>query len=295
LNGETNAMDVILCRNVLMYFGPEIAQRVVDNLRRCLVDDGSLLVGPAETSTVLFKSFHSLQFEGVTVYRKRPSIGKWEQRPEETAVDLCLPAAPEAPVPWNWDDSPASPQIPPEQDKRVDPRELYRRGDYGPAVASILARLPETEIESPLLILLVRALANLGRLSEAVDWCNKAVNGDKLNPETQYLLATVQQELGQLDEAAASLKRALYLDPGMIVAHFALGMLARRCGAAGDAERHFANARALLAGLDPDILLPESEGMTAGRLGEVIDAMTFRAIPREDGRDSGPAHGNRLA
>jgi chemotaxis protein methyltransferase CheR len=40
---NTNAMDVILCCNVLMYFTREVAQRVVDGLRNALVDGGWLL------------------------------------------------------------------------------------------------------------------------------------------------------------------------------------------------------------------------------------------------------------
>jgi len=37
---NTNAMDVIFCRNVLMYFTAERAREVVRNLYRSLVDGG---------------------------------------------------------------------------------------------------------------------------------------------------------------------------------------------------------------------------------------------------------------
>jgi len=43
LVNSTNAMDVILCRNVLMYFAQERARKVVDNLHRSLVDGGWLI------------------------------------------------------------------------------------------------------------------------------------------------------------------------------------------------------------------------------------------------------------
>ena len=39
---DTNAMDVIFCRNVLMYFVPAQAQRVLAQMSCCLVDGGWL-------------------------------------------------------------------------------------------------------------------------------------------------------------------------------------------------------------------------------------------------------------
>ncbi len=65
----------------------------------------------------------------------------------------------------------------------------------------------------------------------------------------------------------------LYLDPDFVLAHFALGSLARRQGQASSARRHFANALALLAACPPDAIVPASEGVTAGRLREIIAAM----------------------
>ena len=44
LLNNTNAMDIIFCRNVLMYFSPQRAQQVIHNLYRCLVDGGWLIV-----------------------------------------------------------------------------------------------------------------------------------------------------------------------------------------------------------------------------------------------------------
>jgi len=40
LFSNTNAMDMIFCRNVLMYFTPEMTERVVGKLHRSLVDKG---------------------------------------------------------------------------------------------------------------------------------------------------------------------------------------------------------------------------------------------------------------
>ena len=70
LGTATNAMDVGLCRNVLMYFTPECAHRVIQNLFSSLVENGWLLVGAAEASQALFSRFAAVNHPGAVLYRK---------------------------------------------------------------------------------------------------------------------------------------------------------------------------------------------------------------------------------
>ena len=52
LFSRTNAMDLILCRNVLMYFRPDIITQVVGRLQRSLLDGGWLVVSPVESPLI---------------------------------------------------------------------------------------------------------------------------------------------------------------------------------------------------------------------------------------------------
>ena len=54
------------------------------------------------------------------------------------------------------------------------------------------------------------------------------------------------------------------------MAHFALGNLAKKLGRHALSRRHFRSALSLLERLEPDVPLPESAGLTAGRLTEII-------------------------
>jgi chemotaxis protein methyltransferase CheR len=87
----------------------------------------------------------------------------------------------------------------------------------------------------------------------------------------------VLQETGECEAARRSLDRAVYLQPDFALAHFALGNLARADSRSSAANKHFANALHVLRGCQPDLLLPESEGITAGRLMEII--ATLLALP----------------
>ena len=78
------------------------------------------------------------------------------------------------------------------------------------------------------------------------------------------------QELGERSRARAALNSAVYLRPDFTLAHFALGNHARAEARVAEARRHFDNAARLLSGLAAGDEVPESEGLTAGRLREII-------------------------
>jgi chemotaxis protein methyltransferase CheR len=60
------------------------------------------------------------------------------------------------------------------------------------------------------------------------------------------------------------------------MAHFALGNIARRRGAWRDVNRHMDNALRFLRRLPAAQILPESEGITAGRLADIINSIKSR-------------------
>ena len=94
-----------------------------------------------------------------------------------------------------------------------------------------------------------------------------------MNHVAHYLRAGILQELGSFSESGLALKRVLYLEPDYVLAHFALGSLVRGQGRFVEADRHFENALALTRAHRPDEILPEADGLTAGRLAEIISAL----------------------
>lgn len=151
---------------------------------------------------------------------------------------------------------------------------FYREGRYPETVDKLLGLLSTNPDDARSMALLVRAYADQGLLDAAHAWCEKALAKDKLNATWSYLLATILAEQGRAEDAAIALKRAVYLDPHHALAHFALGNLARREGKAKDAGRHYRNALSIVAALPQDEVLPESEGITSGRLAEIIRSTT---------------------
>jgi chemotaxis protein methyltransferase CheR len=69
-------------------------------------------------------------------------------------------------------------------------------------------------------------------------------------------------------------QRALYLCPDFALAHLALANLARSESRRAEANKHFENASYALRASAPDETVPESGGLTAKGLLEVISEAT---------------------
>jgi len=274
-----NAIDIIFCRNVLMYFTAEQAKKVVDKFHRGLVEDGWLLVSPVEAHSLGSSEFSAVPRSGVVLHRKERGVACGKGR-EELSAPLPFPS-PRETMPLRKAAAvsvkarPRAAPLPPRPpaDPRADALSLYREGRYEEAERRIRSSLESGGNRGEDFALLARTLANRGRLAEALEWCGKAIDADRCNPRFYFLSATVLQETGRIEESESFLGKALYLDPAFALAHFALGNLALRREKGKESRRHFTNALSLLQGLERDSMLPESEGITAGRLAEIIESI----------------------
>ena len=279
---NTIAMDVIFCRNVLMYFAPELTKKVIQGLYLSLVDGGWLVVAPSESFHVLNSQFVTVNFPGATFYKKdsKRSQAVEDFLPKETQYYAShkknmVPFR----IPSEFADEQELKVVPPQSDK-VGVEEKFGSSNFSryKQTTEVVTTNNLHPDDPKAIALLARNYANQGKLAEALEWCEKAIAVDKLNPGLYYLRATILQEQGQLEEAVMSLKRALYLDRNFVLAHFALGNITRQQGKFNESDRHFENALTLLRSYRQEEILPESEGISAGRLSEII-ASTHRNFP----------------
>lgn len=272
---DTFAMDVILCRNLLMYFTPPQAQQLVEKLHGALTDGGWLAVAPSECSQTLFSRFATVAFPDTLVYRKQRVEDVRQQDPALATLQAPPAQSNRSKRPEPHSERAATPH--PHEVATI----LYREGRHTEAADTLLgwlSRSPPTPVPTTpptawhpgLLSLLTRALANQGRLAEALTWSEHWIAADKLDPAAHYLRAIVLQETGELAAARRSLERAVYLQPDFALAHFALATLARSDSRRAEANKHFENAAYALRACTPDEMLPESDGLTARRLLEII-------------------------
>lgn len=251
---NTIVMDLIVCRNVLMYFTPEVQRAVVVRLQEALVTEGWLVVSPAETSSELFFPMVPVNLPGTIFYQKcqHPNL---PMAPLALQNSILEPLVPEG----------QNPLRPTGESETEDSWPLtVRTATEKPVAGESGSR--KTNLHT------VRILADQGHLVEARRLCETLFAQDRLNPEYALLLAAICQEQGEIPAAIEALRRAVYLAPNSAAAHFMLGCLLVRQGDGKRGRQSLGTVVALLASASPDEAVPGSDGLTAGRLLETARA-----------------------
>jgi chemotaxis protein methyltransferase CheR len=296
-------MDVVLCRNVLMYFSPKGVRGVLDKLWDCLSPGGWLIATPSESALLTTHGkFEPVNIEGTLFFRKNEqykphalafsidSSGLDNQGEElsfsgpdyadliveedrfvpewDLAVEELL-AVPEPVV----DDN-----IPPAQEK--DGNLLLERaaiqrstGNLSGAVEvyrEILAHDYGRDICIAALLGIAGVKADSGFADEAGQWCERAIELDRVNPRAHFLLGQIFLQQEKRERAVTEMRNAVFLDSGFIMAHVLLGNIYLESSDKNAAIRHFRIAIQELDKMEHEDPVPFSDRTTAGRLLEMV-------------------------
>lgn len=214
-------LDLILCRNVLIYLEPEAVERTVRSLQDALQPEGELLLGAADRLCLPWA-------ERVRVPRQEAPVP-----PGRRAAPVPGTASGGAPAP-----APRARPAQPRQDER-------------PRATATPARAPEPAAPAGPAPGLAAALAAAGegRLEAAIAASDELLAQDPANVGAHFVRATAELAAGNAAAAVASLRAALYLDPGFGIAAFKLARAYDALGDTRSARREYERA---LRTLDPD-------------------------------------------
>jgi chemotaxis protein methyltransferase CheR len=284
---ETNTMlmDLILCRNVTIYFGEVVTQQVVDRFYDALLDGGWLVVGHSEPSLFTYQRFQAHNFPNTVLYQRtgepmtlpdnwgfvrQTEPAPWSFLPEVLPVEATAPLNPLPDI----SETPPSPIISADDSPTHDPLErasdLLEYGYSEQARDELLALMESGPVPAQVFGLLGRAYANLGQWSMAEQCCRRATELNNLLLDAYYTLALVMQHQNELPQAIDALKKVVYIDHAHVLGHFGLAGLYHSTGHLSQACKSLNNAHRLLERYRDDQLIPDSGGITAERLREAI-------------------------
>jgi chemotaxis protein methyltransferase CheR len=253
----TSALDLIICRNVTIYFDAATTQQIVERFFQALTPGGWLIVGHAEPQASIYRQFETHNFPDTVVYRKPLSAPLFVSIPQT----LPTPVTP-APQPWQAarsvlglnekPSSTTSQTILPKQecDSKGQPSRMDDK-----AGAKRAAELD-----------LARQCADRGQWAEAEAHYDQVIRRDPLCVEAHYLLAQIHEQQGRLDMALAAYRRTVYLDRSFVLGMIGLGNIWRQIGHAAKARRFYQNALQYLGQISLDAPIHGAEGGTAGAL-----------------------------
>jgi chemotaxis protein methyltransferase CheR len=285
----TTALDLLVCRNVTIYFDDATTRQVVDRFYSALAPGGWLIVGHSEPQASVYRQFEVHNFPDTVVYRKpldAPLFPLTTRRGAEPAA--CRPAAVQppsgAPVPSLAGSAARGKTL-----GRLRPVEAITAGGV-PALPQLVAQsaagperrdtpdryaVPSAEIAA--LIKLGRQCADCGDWPGAERYCEQALMRDSLCIAAYYLLAQIQEHQGVLDQALASYRRTVYLDRSFVPGLIGMANLWRQLGRIPEARRYYQAVLSQLAQQPATTPVSGAEGATAAELVALVDQQ-LRAI-----------------
>jgi chemotaxis protein methyltransferase CheR len=230
--------DLVVCRNVLIYFEPKAVESVLASLEAALRPGAELILGAADRLT---GTATRLASGPVELNRRRPATPKRKLR-----------------RPIGLGDSDGGARVPaPSQNGRPGP---------APDAADGPRRRLEDRIEDALLA------ADAGDLDLTIEMIDEVLSREPLHPDALFVRGIAELGRGDAAEAIVSLRRALYVEPSFGIAAFELGRALDSLGQTEAAQRAYSRA---LGTLEPNADR-ESPVLDRVDLGDVKSACLMR-------------------
>jgi len=246
--------DLVLMRNVLIYFRRPLQRWVISQVARLLTPEGYLFLGASETLWQIQDELESVDLGPCFAYHHR------EARPAEVESPKAPAKRPERPrLP-----RPTPPQPAPAEPAPPRPRAPVPAPEPRPLVAQAPPQAVVPSVHE-LLLAAARELA-ANRTAEAGRAVEQALVANPSEPSAHALEGFLHDLAGRSEEAVTAYRAALYLDPGLFQVRVLLGDCLLRLGHRDRAEQQFREVLTLLAGgrertlvLFSDLPLPDRD------------------------------------
>ncbi len=233
---DVTKVDLILCRNVFIYFVPFAVAGVLKKFAQSLRDGGYLMTGHIETRERVPTSLRVRTFPESEVYQR--------SMPEDPAVTY----------------QPQTLHSVPRVNAKLEVNLPSAKSDFKietrPTLPVQDAQIAESNLTR------ARALADIGHYESAIEACVLHLNLFPLAYEPIELLSIIALEQGRNEDGKILLKKAIYLSPSSPHLYIELGKLYQSEGDENRAGKMFKTALELLeampstaqVGFDPAIV-----------------------------------------
>lgn len=264
-------VDIILCRNVLIYFGRDGVERIATELAECLAEGGWLILGPSDPHPDNVPGCERVSMGAGHAFRRFARSTAPGDELSTGVRHLSL-------VRYGHAGDPPRRETPPIE-ASLTGRALLAMAqacldmkDY-PRAADLAQRYVDEGNSDPGgALLLARALGHLGRSAAAARACTLALADHPDHAELLTCLAVHLTRCGQYEAAVAPARRAVYLDRRLAMPHVALGMALARLGHVHRARSALMTALRLLTAMDDDAPVTAADGDSPARIAATVRA-----------------------
>ncbi len=294
---DLNEMDLIICRNVFIYFNGDVIAAVLAKMAYTLRPGGYLITGHSEVYG------HQLGPLRARIYPESVIYQRDEETPSPTLPELLPPKLPCQTVPRPRQPSAATarlkkflaaeppltrPSPPPLTPTTAKPagstakplaaveswfkevRSLFRVGRYQAVIEKSQGIVKEQSEHFAAHLLMARAHANMGNYEAAVNAAEEAIRLREFSSAPYYLLAHIAEISEDIDGAKRLLHRAIYLEPSLVAAYLDLAALFEREDNRQKAASLRHTALDLLLDLDPQERIEPYDELTVTELADYV-------------------------
>ena len=292
-SNATNGIDLLTCRNVLIYFQLETIRRIVEKFSQALNQDGFLFMGHAETMQNVSDRFQRYHQHNAFFYQPKENQ-EVKSRTEKSGAMGILPAAashvtapvkPTRPImtkpaidnilPDERPDCRALPAV--KDDIRHDPEQLYRDAmdafehEKFAEAGRLFDQLLEQHPAHPqALIGKGLLLANQGAYSDARICCARAIKENDLLPEAYLLRGLILDMEGFSVRALVEYQKVLWLKPDFVMAHYLTAKIHGRLNESEKQQRSLRNTARALEQAGSQTTIPFSGGLSRSAFLDVV-------------------------
>ncbi len=294
---DTENLDVIFCRNVLMYFIPEMAIQVANRFYQAIKQDGWLITSQVELHEEYYAAFQKVRYKQGIFYRKSHNEARnslfFDNLISQTAesgndnkpVSGLINLKPTRKLKRRKEaekkiihrrekviaESEKSLILPTgREDAEKKAEKLFQEAKYIACSEFCVVFFENKPYDKRIGELLVRSLANLGRHATARHWGEKLIAADGENTAYLNLFATILMEQGDMQLAEKTLIKTLYLDPNHAAALFNMHSVLKTLGKNKLAKKYYNNLLSVIDHLDDHNFIPGLEDITAGVVRSII-------------------------
>lgn len=264
LMSGTMMHDLIICRNVLIYFDTDHTMKIINRLARSLSDSGYIMLGASDPVAMLQTGL-SASDECASLFTVKPVSSHQAARvliKSDVVHDIHrIPLNPKKSV-----------QIAKSSSVSVDQIiGLASESKWDEVLVLIANAELSGELSTSIMNVKAMALANTGKLNDALKVCEECIDKNKMNKDAYFLYALIMSESRKWKESESAFRKALYIDPEFLLCRYQFGLFLIRHGKIDEGMRALNNVVKSASKFDENELLPDSNNM---RYKDLISAVT---------------------
>lgn len=268
-------IDIVLCRNVLIYFDKIQIKNVINKIYKTISNNGYLILTAIENFSEISETFQPKLYNGFLVHKKNIFNDL-----DDYTLNFNYENSNEI-VQYEFTESKNEVYIPIQNNVINETKEseydkalkMYNQKNYNKAESTILEYLKNNDPNIDIYKLLIRIYSNKKDSEKAFYWINKAIDKYKMSAELYYYAGILKNEENDLKEAVLYFNKTIYLENDFIMAYFMLGIIAQKNMNKKESNKNFDTVINLLKNKSNEDIIPESDNLSVNNMTHLINSM----------------------